>query len=356
MINLEELLRQASVYRASDIHIAVGVEPKMRINGRLVSSNFPKMTASDTLEVLLGIVSPEQRETFESEGVLDVSVSVRNVGRFRVNAYKQRGSIALAIRLVDMEIPDVAMLRIPEDVMGLCDRNRGLVLITGPAGSGKSTMLAAMIDSINQNREVHIITLEDPIEYLHQHKKSIVDQREIGMDAKSYLDAMRASMREDPDVIQINELPDSDTINSALIAAQTGRLVFSEMNTLGAVETIEWMIDMFPVHQQKMARNRLADVLLAVISRQLAPTMDGAGSVAAYEILYVNNQVKDYLMEENYSAIREVMLTNRDKGMILMDESLTELFAEGKIDKDTAIQFAKNQELMTNRLASETLD
>lgn len=351
MLDLSELLRLASEEKASDVHITVGVSPKIRVHGKLKSTNFPKMTTADTLEVLLGIVNPEQRETFEETGEIDLSVSIPNVGRYRVNAYKQRSSIALAFRLVDMEIPEAQELKIPEEILQLCAKKRGMILVSGPSGSGKSTVLAAMIDRINTTREAHIITLEDPIEYLHQHKMSMVNQREVGLDTKSYEKALRAALREDPDVLQIGELNDAASLSIAMTAAETGRLVFSSAYTVGAVETIESLIDMFPLHQQKQARTRLANVLRAVVCRQLPTSADGKERIPAYEILLANNQVKEYIRAGKYQEIEKVMSTENELGMVTMDDYLTELLSKGKIDKTTAIQFAKDQESMAERLS-----
>ncbi len=349
MLDLSQLLRMASDEKASDVHITVGVSPKIRVHGVLQSTNFPKMTTADTLEVLLGIVNPEQRERFEETGEIDLSVSIPDVGRYRVNAYKQRSSIALALRLVDMEIPEAEDLHIPEEIMNLCSKKRGMILVTGPSGSGKSTLLAAMIDCVNSTREAHIITLEDPIEYLHQHKMSMVNQREIGLDTKNYEKALRAALREDPDVLQVSELNDDKVLSMAMTAAETGRLVFSSAYTIGAVETIESLIEMYPIHQQKQARTRLANVLRAIVCRQLPTAADGTHRIPAYEILIANNEVKDLIRRGKYEELEKVMLTKK-AGMTTMDQYLTDLYSEGMIDKSTAIQFAKDQESMTEKL------
>ena len=341
---MNELLRTALKEGATDIHITVGAAPKFRIHGRLQTSRFPKPTASETLGILLDIMNPEQREQFERDGEIDLSITIPKTGRCRVNAYRQKNCIALAFRVVDMEIPDARELGIPECVMGLCDVKSGLVLVTGPAGSGKSTVLAAMVDKINSTKEMNIITLEDPIEYLHQHKLSHVNQREIGRDTQSYHKAVTAALREDPDVIEIGELSDGESVFTAMRAAESGRLVMSSMYTTGAVETVETLINMFPQERQKYARIKLAEVLRAVITRQLVPNADDSARVPAYEILLVTKHVRNYIREGQYDKLTDIMSTEKEKGMVTMDECLTELYHEGKISKESALRYARNPE------------
>ena len=350
MTDIKELLKIAAEEDASDVHISVGASPRLRVHGKLVQTNFPKMTPADTLEMLLGLVNPDQRERFEQDGVIDISVSIPDAGRFRVNAYKQRGSISLALRLVDMEIPDAAELSVPDAVMELCGRHRGLVLVTGPSGSGKSTVLAAMIDRINSVRACNIITLEDPIEYLHAHKMSIVNQREIGLDVSSYDVALRSALREDPDVMLVSKLENAENFSTALMAAETGTLVFSTAYSSGAEETIEGFIDMFPENKQAAARNRLAAALRAIISRQLLTSANGKDRAAAYEILMVDNVVRNIIRDGELERLDEVMSAGHDKGMITMDQSLTELYKQGRIDRQTAIIAARDQEKMSEIL------
>ena len=232
MPTIEEILRAAKEAGASDVHLTVGIPPKMRVNGNLITMDYPKMLPADTLEVLVNIMTEVQRERFEERGEYDMSFSIPNCGRYRVNAYKQRGSVALAFRLVGTKVPSPEELGVPESVIDLYQRKRGLVLVTGPTGSGKSTTLAAIIDKINNNRDAHVITLEDPIEYLHQHKMSMVNQREIGIDSNNYANALRAALREDPDVILVGEMRDFETISVAITAAETGHLVLSTLHTV----------------------------------------------------------------------------------------------------------------------------
>ena len=227
MPTIEEIMRTAKNAGASDVHITVGIPPKMRVNGNLVTMNYSRMMPADTLGVLLEIMTESQREKFEDRGEYDMSFSIPELGRYRVNAYKQRGSVALALRLVGTQVPSPESLGVPESVINLYERKRGLILVTGPTGSGKSTTLAAIIDKINNNRDAHVITLEDPIEYLHQHKMAMVNQREIGLDSQNYANALRAALREDPDVILVGEMRDFETISVAITAAETGHLVLS---------------------------------------------------------------------------------------------------------------------------------
>jgi len=281
MPTIEEILRAAKEAGASDVHLTVGIPPKMRVNGNLITMDYPRMLPADTLEVLVNIMTEVQRERFEERGEYDMSFSIPNCGRYRVNAYKQRGSVALAFRLVGTVVPSPEELGVPESVVELYQRKRGLVLVTGPTGSGKSTTLAAIIDKINNNRDAHVITLEDPIEYLHQHKMSMVNQREIGIDSNNYANALRAALREDPDVILVGEMRDFETISVAITAAETGHLVLSTLHTIGAASTVDRVIDVFPPHQQQQIRVQLSNTLEAVISQQLIPTADDNGNLKA---------------------------------------------------------------------------
>ncbi len=350
MPTIEEIMRTAKDAGASDVHITVGIPPKMRVNGNLVTMNYAKMMPADTLSVLLEIMSESQRERFEERGEYDMSFSIPELGRYRVNAYKQRGSVALALRLVGTKVPSPESLGVPESVINLYERKRGLILVTGPTGSGKSTTLAAIIDKINNNRDAHVITLEDPIEYLHQHKMAMVNQREIGLDSQNYANALRAALREDPDVILVGEMRDFETISVAITAAETGHLVLSTLHTIGAASTVDRVIDVFPPHQQQQIRVQFANVLEAVISQQLIPTMDGRGRVAAFEVMHANHAVRNLIREGKSHQLVSVMQTNRKMGMVTMDESITQLFYEGKIDREMAIQFAQDPDGMQNKI------
>lgn len=350
MPTIEEIMKTANEAGASDVHITVGVPPKMRVNGKLITMDYPKMMPADTMEITLGIMNESQREKFEERGEFDMSFSIPELGRYRVNAYKQRGSAAMALRLVGTVVPSPEVLGVPSSVINLYERKRGLILVTGPTGSGKSTTLAAIIDKINNNRDAHVITLEDPIEYLHQHKMAMVNQREIGLDSQSYANALRAALREDPDVILVGEMRDFETISVAITAAETGHLVLSTLHTIGAASTVDRVIDVFPPHQQQQIRVQFANVLEAVISQQLIPTMDGRGRVAAFEVMHANHAVRNLIREGKSHQLVSVMQTNRKMGMVTMDESITQLYYEGKIDREMAIQFAVDPDGMQNKV------
>lgn len=350
MPTIEEMLKTAKDAGASDVHITVGVPPKMRVNGHLITMDYDRLLPDDTHALLDEIMNEQQKKRFEEQGEHDMSFSIPNMGRYRVNAFKQRGSVAIALRLVGTQVPSAEELGIPESVIELYRKKRGLVLVTGPTGSGKSTTLAAIIDKINNNREAHVITLEDPIEYLHQHKKSMVNQREIGLDSQSYANALRAALREDPDVILVGEMRDFETISVAITAAETGHLVLSTLHTIGAASTVDRVIDVFPPHQQQQVRVQLANVLEAVISQQLLPKTDESGRVAAFEVLHANHAVRNLIREGKTHQLMSVMQTNRKLGMIAMDEAIIQLCREGKISKEMAVQFAQDSEAMMNKL------
>ncbi len=345
MVDIEEVLKTAKTAGASDVHFTVGIPPKMRVNGKLVNMDFDKLLPPDTESLVDQVMNAKQKEYFLERGEYDMAFSIRNVGRYRVNVYRQRGSVAMAFRLVGTTIPTPEELSIPNIVMELTNRKKGLVLVTGPTGSGKSTTLAAMIDRINQTREAHVITLEDPIEYLHQHQKSMVNQREIGIDSGSYANALRSALREDPDVILVGEMRDFETISIAITAAETGHLVFSTLHTLGAASTVDRMIDVFPPHQQQQIRIQLANVLEAVVSQQLLPTKDGRGRVAAFEVMVANPAIRNLIREGKAHQLRGMMQTSGNS-MITMDKAITELYFAGKVKKEDALEYAQDKESM----------
>ena len=350
MVTIKEILQIAWENKASDVHITVGIPPKMRVNGKIKTMPFERMMPGDTMEILMSIMSESQKERFEERGELDFSYSIPELGRYRVNAFKQRGTAAMAFRLVSSEIPSPESLGVPESVIDLYKSKRGLILVTGPTGSGKSTTLAAIIDKANHNRDAHIITLEDPIEYLHRHDLSIVNQREIGLDSQSYANALRAALREDPDIILVGEMRDFETISVAITAAETGHLVLSTLHTIGAASTVDRVIDVFPPHQQQQIRVQLANVLEAVISQQLIPTADGNGRVAAFEVLHSNHAIRNLIRVGKSHQIASVMQTNRKMGMITMDEAIRQLYMDGKISRQMAVQFAQDPDGMETRL------
>ncbi len=348
---IEEILREAKEKGASDVHVTVGLPPKMRLNGKLVAmDNFEKMLPPDTAAIAEEIMTDKQREKLEENGQHDMSFSIRGVGRYRLNVFKQRGSVAMAFRVVATDIPSADSLGIPETVTELYKKKRGLVLVTGPTGSGKSTTLASIIDLINNNREAHVITLEDPIEFTYQHRMSIVNQREIGTDSNSYANALRAALREDPDVILVGEMRDLETISTAITAAETGHLVLSTVHTIGASNTVDRLIDVFPSHQQQQIRIQLASVLEAVISQQLIPSSDGISRIAAFEVLHVNSAVRNLIREGKSHQLLTVMQTNRKLGMVSMDEAILELYKSQRISREMALQFAQDPDTMQMKM------
>lgn len=337
MIQIEELLKTAKEHGASDVHITVGIPPKMRIGGSLRSMDFEKLMPSEIEPALLSIMNPRQKQQLDEKGEVDFSVSIPGEGRYRVNVFRQRGSYAAALRLVGTVIPDVNELGIPQSVMQLYKKKRGLILITGPAGSGKSTTLAAIIDKINHNINVHVITLEDPIEYLYQHKMAIVNQREIGLDTTSYHAALRAALREDPDVIMVGEMRDAETIATALTAAEMGHLVLSSLHTVGAANTIERIIDVFPPQKQQQVRIQLASVLESVVSQQLIPTQDKHHRAAAFEVMHMTPSIKSFIRDDKTHQITNVMKNGKKFGMQTMDDAIFDLYLRGIINREQAI-------------------
>lgn len=349
-MRIDDLLMAARQVGASDLHVSVGIPPKVRINGELRSLTQEVLMPKDTKELVEQMIPGRLVERFNIDGEIDFSYAVRGLGRFRVNIFKQRGSLAFVIRVVNSDIPEPEKLGLSPSVIELATKKRGLILVTGPTGSGKSTTLASLINVINQNYSKHIITLEDPIEYLHKHAKSVVNQREVGIDTQSYAGALRAALREDPDVILVGEMRDLDTIATAVTAAETGHLVFSTLHTIGAVPTIERIIDVFPTNQQGQIRIQLATLLEAIISQQLLPTADRKGRVAAFEIMYANSAIRNLIREAKPHQIPSIIQTSKSAGMITMDDALTELYEHRKITREDAILFAQDKSNLKKRL------
>lgn len=349
-LTIDELLQDAQARRASDLHLTVGISPMCRIHGDLVDMGYEPLSPEDTQAIIMPIVPERLKDALVSRGEIDFSYSIAGVGRYRVNIFKQRGTLALVIRIINTTIPRPEMLGLPASVVELTRKKRGLVLVTGPTGSGKSTTLASLLDIINTNQSGHIITLEDPIEYLHKHKKSIVNQREVGMDTTSFASALRVALREDPDVILVGEMRDFETIEIAITAAETGHLVFSTLHTIGAVSTIDRIIDVFPPHQQQQIRVQLASVLEGVISQQLIPTVEGNGRVAAFEIMLPNPAIRSLIREGKNHQIASFIQTNKKQGMQTMDDAIFELYLKGIIHKDHAISFAQDIQTMERRV------
>lgn len=341
---LEDLLRKALELGASDLHITVGVPPTIRRDGRLSIIDDNKLLPADTEELVRSMLNDEQWIIYQEVGELDLSFSLQGMGRFRANVYKQRGTCCTAIRMVNLIIPALEQLGLPDIVKELAKRTKGLILVTGPTGSGKSTTLASIIDLINKDRDCHILTLEDPIEYLHRHNKSIVNQREIGNDSHSYAAALRAALREDPDVILVGEMRDIETIAIAVTAAETGHLVLSTLHTIGAANTIDRVIDVFPPHQQQQIRVQLSSVLQGVISQQLLVRKDRPGRVAAIEIMVANPAIRNLVREGKTYQINSQIQTGSKFGMQTMDGSIANLYRRGIISQEEALTHAGDQD------------
>lgn len=350
MINVEELLRDAVEKDASDIFIVAGSPYAYKLNGEIKIIGTKRLMPQDCEEIIKKIYdyAPyNSMQTFLETGDDDFSFSIPKVGRFRVNVYRQRNSQAAVLRVVQFDLPKPEDYNIPEFIINLHKVKKGMILISGSAGSGKSTTLACIIDKINETRNAHIITIEDPIEFLHSHKKSIVSQREILHDTKGYLQALRAALRETPEVILLGEMRDSETITTALTAAETGHLLFSTLHTVGAANTIDRIIDAFSTNQQQI-RTQLSMVLNAVISEQLLPAIDG-GVVPAFEIMIVNPAIRSQIRDGKTYQIDNTIASNRDAGMITMDDSIYKLYEQGKISADTAVLYSVNSEHMKKR-------
>jgi len=341
-LHIDELLHIVVDRNASDLHVCTDSEPVVRVDGSLIRLNFEKFTPHVLQRMLYDILSDEQIHKFESTLELDFSYALPRRARFRVNYYRDRGALAAAFRLISDRIPTVRELNLPPILETITERPRGLVLVTGPTGSGKSTSLAAMIDCINTSRAVHIITIEDPIEYLHRHKLSLINQRELGADTKSFANALRASLREDPDVLLVGEMRDTETIALAITAAETGHLVFATLHTNNAAESIDRIIDVFPPGQQEQIRIQLANNIQAIISQQLLPRASGPGRVPATEIMIATPAIRNLIRENKTHQIPSVIQTSGQYGMMTMDQCLRDLYLRGYVKLEDIMQRAQN--------------
>lgn len=343
-------MQKAVELHASDVHLSPGTAPSVRVNGSILRCFDEVCRPVDIDTVAREICSDNSWGILQNKGEVDFAYSIPQLGRFRVNVFHQRGSLAIAARILNLRIPDPEELGLPRTVVDMTDKRRGLVLVTGATGSGKSTTLASLVNVINQKYPYHIITLEDPVEYLHRHSKSIVNQREMGTDSQDYASALRAALRQDPDVILVGEMRDLETISIAITAAETGHLVFSTLHTIGAASTIDRVIDVFPPYQQQQIRTQLADVLECVVSQQLIPRKDGQGRVAAMEVMLTNNAIKNHIRESKIFQIPSVIQTNRKLGMVTMDDALMELYTDGRISAESVLFYSQDRAAVAKRL------
>ena len=349
--SIDQLLEQMVAHGASDLHVTAGSQPAVRIHGKVHRmSQYTQLTAEDTHRLLYQILSTEQQKHVEIGRQLDFAHSLPGIARFRVNVYFQRESLGAAFRVIPNDIKSFEELGLPPALRELCEKPRGLVLVTGPTGSGKSTTLAAMIDEINRTRSEHILTIEDPIEFTHKHKLCIVNQREIGPDATSFADALRAALRQDPDVILLGEMRDLETISTALTAAETGHLVLGTLHTQSAPGTVDRIIDVFAAEQQEQVRIQLAGTLQGIVTQALLPTVGGRGRVASLEILLPDDATRNLIRQSKVEQIYSVMQTSTGRGMRTMEQSLAELVMRGVITFDTALAASSRPEQLRGQL------
>ena len=336
-----EVLTRMVQLRASDVHLTPGFQPAIRVRGRITPlEEYPPLTPQQTRDVVYAILNNDQRKRFENEQQLDFAYAIPGVARFRVNVYFQRGAISAAFRHIPQEIKTVEELGLPQVLTDFTRKPRGLVLVTGPTGSGKTTSLAAMLDLINKEREEHILTIEDPIEFMHPHQKCIVNQREIGADAHDFASALKAALRQDPDVILVGEMRDLETISTALTAAETGHLVFATLHTQSTAQTVDRIIDVFPAEQQHQVRMQLSIALQGIVTQQLLPTADGSGRICAAEVLVPTPAIRNLIREGKTHQIYSALQTSGAVGMQTMDAHLTQLVRQGKITRQLAEQRA----------------
>jgi twitching motility protein PilT len=382
-MKIEQLLKEVVDRQGSDLHLTAGVPPVMRVWGKLTPlAGYPVLTPEDTYQLAYSMLNTLQKQKFEKNWELDLSYGVPGLGRFRVNVYRQRGAVGVAIRVIPHEVPHLEDLNLPGVLVELTRRPRGLILVTGPTGQGKSTTLAAMINQINEERSCHIVTIEDPIEYLHEHKRSVINQRELGFDTQSFPNALRAALREDPDVVLIGEMRDLETIAAALTIAETGHLVFATLHTANAAQSIDRIIDVFPPHQQQQVRVQLASVLEAVVSqillpnqlflrrfgsqegyatarrsgsvatvRRAWPTLEEIGRVPAVEVMIATPAIRNLIREGKTHQIESAIQTGAEWGMQTMDQSLRDLYQRGLISFEDAIGKAIHPEELRKMIA-----
>jgi len=357
-LSLAELLKKMIEMGGSDLHITTNTPPRIRVDGKLRPLEMPPLTAADTKQLAYSVLTDAQKHRFEEHWELDFSFGIKGLARFRANVYMQRGAVGSVFRTIPWQIRSFEDLGLPSIIRQLCEKPRGLILVTGPTGSGKSTTLAAMLDKINSERPEHMLTIEDPIEYIHQHKACLVNQREVHSDTKSFADALRAALREDPDVVLIGEMRDLETIESALRIAETGHLTFATLHTNSAVSTINRIVDVFPPHQQPQIRAQLSMVLEGIMCQALLPHASGRGRVLALEIMVPNAAIRNLVREDKIHQIYSAMQTGQDKfGMQTFNQALATLHFQKKISVDVALSRSSNPEElqdMINRGAGMT--
>ena len=353
-VKIDDLLVTATAHFASDLHLKVGSFPVMRIGGELHPiADAPRLSPDDTLDMAFSIMSNRQKQKLKECSEVDIAYSVKGLGRFRANIFQQRGTVSIVLRVIPEQTKNAAGLGLPPVIERICEERRGLILVTGATGSGKSTTLAAMIDRINSMRSGHIVTIEDPIEFLHRDKKAFVSQREVEVDTRSFAEALRGALRQDPDVILVGEMRDLETMETALTAAETGHLVLSTLHTLDATETVTRIVSSFPSHQQKSVRIQLAGILKAVISMRLVRSAKGSGRVPAVEVLVSTGLIRDYIInEEKTYMIREAIANGASQySMQTFDQSLFTLLQSGRITLEEAIHNATNADEFRMRVS-----
>jgi twitching motility protein PilT len=349
--SIDQLLEGMETLRASDLHISAGSPPVARVRGEMtVLEELPELSADNTQQLLYRILSTEQQKRLEVDRQIDLSYAISGVARFRVNVFFQRATLGAAFRMIPTQIKSLEELGLPSQLAALADPPRGLVLVTGPTGSGKSTTLATLIDQINRTRNEHILTIEDPIEFLHWHRSCIVNQREVGPDTPSFADALRAALRQDPDVVLVGEMRDLETISTALTAAETGHLVFATLHTQSAPQTIDRIIDVFPAEQQDQVRMQLAGTLQGIVTQTLVPTADGRGRIAALEILLPDDAVRNLIRQGKVEQIYSVIQTGTARGMQTMEQALADLVLRKVITRDIAIGRSSRPEQLESLL------
>lgn len=350
--DLNALLKEACEMGGSDLHLSVGTQPRVRVHGNLENLKYNVLTPNVTANLLMPLLDTYARSVLNSVGQWDMAYSLHKVSRFRVNIFKQKGDLAGVFRVLNEKVPDYTKLGLPLNVFNLYKKRRGLILVVGPTGSGKSTTLASFLSIINQNLYKHIITLEEPIEYLHWHARSVVNQREIGVDCDTFANGLRAALREDPDVILVGEMRDLETTEIAIQSAETGHLVCSTLHTLGAAETINRILDMYPERQQGQVRSQLCSILEAVVSQQLMPKADGSGYCVAFEVMFRNKEIVKMIRDKRQDEISDYLNTPEAKaeGMVSMDTTILDLYKKGTVTRDTALDYAFDRREMVKAM------